>query len=211
MSSDKQILFEQIPVGTYRNFSYLVADRESKEAVIFDPAWEVPKLLQKLNDNSLTLKYIINTHSHFDHVEGNSLLQKSSGAKIVMSNKSPMKMDFGVGDGEELALGTSVKLKFIITPGHSEDSMCIIVNNFALITGDTLFIGECGRVDLPGGDASKLFESFEKIRNLDSRLVVYPGHDYGPSSSSSLGEQLQHNYTLVQRTREEFIKFMKES
>jgi hydroxyacylglutathione hydrolase len=209
-STTDQILFEQIPVGNYKNFSYLVADQESKEAVIFDPAWDVPKLLGRLDADSLRLTYIVNTHSHHDHIEGNSSLQKSTGAKIVASSKSQIKKDIGVQDGDEIDVGAFVKLKFLLTPGHSPDSMCIVVNDFALITGDTLFIGECGRVDLPGGDALELFDSFGKIRKLNSKLVVYPGHDYGRSRSSTLGEQLHENYTLLRRSRVEFVKFMNE-
>ncbi len=205
-----QIIFEQILVGSYKNFTYLVADPESKEAVIFDPAYDLPKLLRRLDADSLRLTYIVNTHSHHDHIEGNSFLQKTTGAKIVASNISQAKMDIGVQDGNEIDVGGRVKLKFLLTPGHSPDSMCIIVNDFALITGDTLFIGECGRVDLPGGDASELFDSFEKIRKLNPKLVVYPGHDYGRSRSTTLGEQLRDNYTLARRTREEFVKFMYE-
>lgn len=210
MSKDSEILIEQIPVGSYKNFSYLVADLKSKEAAIFDPAWDVPKLLNMLKENSLYLKYIVNTHSHLDHIEGNPSLQKTTRAKIVMSSKSLARKDLAVRDGEELTLGTNVRLKFLHTPGHSPESMCIIVNDIALITGDTLFIGECGRVDLPGGNASELFDSFEKLRSLDPMLIVYPGHDYGSKTSSTLEEQIRENYTLAKRTREAFIRFMSE-
>lgn len=99
-------------------------------------------------------------------------------------------------------------LKFIHTPGHSPESMCIQVNDRALITGDTLFIGECGRTDLPGGDASTLFDSFEKLRMLEPSLIIYPGHNYGNTPSSTLGEELKTNYTLAKRTRDEFVEFM---
>jgi hydroxyacylglutathione hydrolase len=117
--------------------------------------------------------------------------------------------DRAVADNYNLSIGDRITLKFIHTPGHSPESMCIQINDFALVTGDTLFIGECGRVDLPGGDANLLFDSFEKLRSLDRSLVVYPGHDYGDKPSSTLGEQLEKNYTLQKMTREEFVKFMR--
>ncbi len=206
--SNSQVFFEQVPVGAYRNFSYIVADLSRSDAAIFDPAWEIESLLSRLRDRNLQLKYIINTHAHLDHIQGNVELKRRTGAKIVMHQASLAMKDSGVVDREELSLGEEVRLKFIHTPGHSPESMCIQVNDFALITGDTLFIGECGRVDLPGGDASALFDSFEKLRQLDPSLIVYPGHDYGKSPSATLAEELKTNYTLAKMSREEFVKFM---
>jgi hydroxyacylglutathione hydrolase len=207
---ESNCLIDQIRVGNFKNFSYLVGDPNSKEAAVFDPAWELSKILNLLKINSLHLKFIINTHSHMDHIEGNTELQNLTGARIVMSFKSLAKKDIGVKDDQELILGNNVRLRFLVTPGHSPDSMCIQVNDIAVMTGDTLFIGECGRVDLPGGDASDLYESFERIRRLDPKLIVYPGHDYGLKPSSTLKEQLENNYTLVKREKQDFIRFMNE-
>ena len=184
-----------------------MGDQDSGLAVVIDPAWDVDILLSVLEKNKLSCKYIANTHAHFDHVEGNTQFQEKTGAKIIMHASSKLKKDLPVKDGDDLNLG-KIRMKFIHTPGHSPESMCIIVNDFALITGDTLFIGECGRVDLPGGDAGQLFESFQKLKKLDPHLIVYPGHDYGETRSSILGEQIQTNYTMAQRTKEEFIAFM---
>lgn len=205
------LVLVQIPVGTMANFSYIVGERKSGSAAAFDPAWEVPKLQKIIDDNNLRLEYIVNTHSHHDHVEGNHKLQDWSGAKIVASASSRGKKDIGIEhDGEELVIGEDLKLRFILTPGHSPESMCIVVNDYALITGDTLFIGECGRTDIPGGDSSKLYDSLEKIKSLNRALIVYPGHDYGTRPYSSLEEQTKNNYTLATRTRAEFVKFMSE-
>jgi len=202
-----RMYFEQIPVGSYRNFSYLAAEENSKEAAIFDPAFDVERLESRIVSNGFHLKYIINTHSHFDHIEGNPALSALTGAKIVMHESSLAKKDIGVKDGQTLNVG-NLTLKFIHTPGHSLESMCIVVDQTALITGDTLFIGECGRVDLPGGDPNALFDSFNKIRKLSPTLIVYPGHDYGKKPSNTLEDELKTNYTLAPRTREEFVKFM---
>lgn len=201
------IFLEQIPVGRYKNFSYIVGDKGLGFAVVFDPAWDIDLLLSVLEKNKLSCKFIVNTHAHFDHVEGNAQFQQKTGAKIIMHESSKLRKDLPVRDREDLNLG-KIRMKFIHTPGHSPESMCIMVNDFALITGDTLFIGECGRVDLPGGDAGQLFESFQKLRELDQNLIVYPGHDYGKTRSTSLAEQVRTNYTMAHRTKEEFNAFM---
>lgn len=205
---DETIFFEQIPVGSFKNFSYLVADKGSSAAVLIDPAWEIESLWSRIKSNGFHLQFIVNTHAHLDHIEGNQKMKERSGAKIVMHEASLAAADIKVKDGASLRIGNDLELHFIHTPGHSPESMCILVNDFALLTGDTLFIGECGRVDLPGGDPNALFDSFEKIRDLNPALVVYPGHDYGSVRHSKLGEQLESNYTLAPRSREDFVRFM---
>ncbi|MGH2637786.1 MAG: MBL fold metallo-hydrolase [Rhabdochlamydiaceae bacterium] len=205
---ENNFYFEQIPVGSYRNFAYVLGERETNEAAIFDPAWEVESLYSRIRNNEFTLKYIVNTHAHFDHIDGNVALKEKTGAQVIMHDTSRAMKDIGVKDGETLKLGNSISLRFIHTPGHSPESMCIVIDDYAILTGDTLFIGECGRVDLPGGDPSALYDSFDKIRKLDRNLMVYPGHDYGETRSSTLGEQVNLNYTMAKRSREEFIQFM---
>ncbi len=187
---NSSVKIDQVPVGQFKNFSYIVSDNETKDAIIFDPAFEVQRLIGTLNDRKLGLAFIVNTHSHFDHIEGNRELQDKTGAKIVMSSKSLARKDIAVNDGDRMKVGKNVTLSFLLTPGHSQESMCIVVNSLAVITGDTLFIGECGRVDLPGGNSSELFESFEKLRSLNPDLTVFPGHDYGPKPSTTLREQM---------------------
>ncbi len=211
MSTNKPseaVMILQLKVGDYKNFSYIVADAATGEAAVIDPAWEVQLILEKLKERNLNLKFIVNTHAHLDHIEGNASLSSVTGAKIVMHANSYAKKDIAVKDGGSLKVGKNAILHFIHTPGHSSESMCIIVNDIAIFTGDTLFVGECGRVDLPGGDANALYDSFEKLRSLDPKLALYPGHDYGNRPVSTLGEEIRSNYTLAKRTREEFVKFM---
>ena len=200
---------EQIPVGSYKNFSYIVADEKTKDAVIFDPAFDSERLLSILGKNGFHLRYIINTHAHLDHIEGNPRMASATGAKILMHESSLAKKDVAVKDGQLLEVG-QVHLRFVHTPGHSPESMCIVAGGTALLTGDTLFIGECGRVDLPGGDADALYDSFQKLRSLDPSLIVYPGHDYGKKKYDTLKEELATNYTLAPRSKEDFVKFMSE-
>ncbi len=190
-----------------QNFAYIIGDDKTKSAAIVDPAWEVDKLLSECKELGLNVSYVINTHSHHDHIEGNDAVVKGTGAKVIMYEKSPARKDVAVKDGDAISIGT-LKVKVIHTPGHCPDHICLLVNGVVL-TGDTLFVGECGRTDLAGGSASEMYESlFNKLMALEDSVQVYPGHDYGSKPSSTIGNERANNYTLKPRTKEEFIKFM---
>ena len=108
-----------------------------------------------------------------------------------------------------LRVGT-MEVKVLHTPGHSRDSVCYLVGK-KLFTGDTLFVGECGRTDMPGGDAGALYDSlFNRLLKLPDDIEVYPGHDYGARPTSTIGQERKTNYVLEPRTRAEFIEFMAE-
>jgi glyoxylase-like metal-dependent hydrolase (beta-lactamase superfamily II) len=201
------MIFKQIPVGTFQNFSYIIGDEETKTGAIIDPAWETDRLLRLNQQMGLKIHYIINTHSHSDHVQGNEQVAKRTGAKIVMHEQAPLRKDIAVKDGDVIEIG-SVNAKVIHTPGHCPDHICLLVNG-KLLTGDTLFVGECGRTDLAGGDPGQMYDSlFNKLLPLQDSIEVYPGHNYGAKSSSTIGYERKNNYTLKPRTREEFIQFM---
>jgi glyoxylase-like metal-dependent hydrolase (beta-lactamase superfamily II) len=113
-----------------------------------------------------------------------------------------------VDDGDIIHIG-SIPVKIIHTPGHTPDGICLLVDNQKLLTGDTLFVGECGRTDMPGGNSKNMYNSlFNKILKLNDDVEVYPGHDYGPKPSSTIGEEKRSNYTLEPRSLAEFIEFM---
>ena len=197
----------QIPVGPMQNFTYLIWDDETKEAAIIDPSWDLDKVLKEAEVRSLKIRYILNTHTHHDHCLGNEYVKKKTGAEIIGGKGAKAKLDRVVGDGEQIPLGHSY-ITVISTPGHSPDSLCYLFEQ-NLFTGDTLFVGECGRTDLPGGSAEDLYESlFNKILKLDDNIKVYPGHNYGPSPNSTIGYERKNNYTLKQRTKKEFVRFM---
>jgi glyoxylase-like metal-dependent hydrolase (beta-lactamase superfamily II) len=197
----------QIPVGPMQNFTYLIWDDETKEAAIIDPSWDLDKVLKEAKARSLKIRYILNTHTHHDHCLGNEYVKKKTGAETIGGKGAKVKIDKVVGDGEQIPLGQS-HIEVISTPGHSPDSICYLFQG-NLFTGDTLFVGECGRTDLPGGSAEDLYESlFNKILRLDDSIKVYPGHDYGFSPHSTIGYERKNNYTLKQRTKEEFVRFM---
>jgi glyoxylase-like metal-dependent hydrolase (beta-lactamase superfamily II) len=203
------MIFKQVLVGTFQNFAYIIGEPQTQQAALVDPAWEIDNLLSLCKAAGLSVSYVINTHSHHDHVQGNDAVVERTHAKVVAHRSSPVRKDIPVSDGDSVQIG-SLKVQVIHTPGHCPDHICLLVDGNVL-TGDTLFVGECGRTDLEGGDPGAMYESlFNKLMVLDDSTEVYPGHDYGPRPSSTIGEERRTNYTLKPRTKEEFIKFMAE-
>lgn len=197
----------QIPVGSMLNFSYIVYDEKNSIGAIIDPSWDLEKLLVFLEKNNITAKYIINTHTHFDHILGNDHISEITKAEIIQHEKSTQKKERSVVDHENISIG-ELNLEVLYTPGHSEDSICLIVNKKSIITGDTLFVGNCGRVDLPGSNPEKMYDSLSKVANLDDSLVVYPGHNYGSTPTSTILNEKTNNPMLNFKTKEAFLKYM---
>jgi hydroxyacylglutathione hydrolase len=198
----------QIAVGQMANFTYIIADDESGEAAIIDPSWNLEKIFQILRSNGWRAKYVINTHTHFDHVLGNEQLVEVTGAQIVQHKNSQLKKDISVSDGDTIEIG-AMRMQVLYTPGHSKDSVCLLLDNQFIFTGDTLFVGNCGRVDLPGSDAQEMYYSlFDRLARLDEKLVLYPGHNYGPTSVSTIGDEKKTNYVLQARSKQEFLELM---
>jgi glyoxylase-like metal-dependent hydrolase (beta-lactamase superfamily II) len=130
-----------------------------------------------------------------------------TGAKIIQHKASQLDKDIAISEGDVIKVG-SIEIKVVHTPGHSKDSICLITGGI-VFTGDTLFVGNCGRVDLPGSDPKEMYHSlFEKVARLDEKLVMYPGHNYGTSPTSTIGHEKKFNYVLQPRTQQEFLKFM---
>ncbi|SFM61970.1 MBL fold metallo-hydrolase [Thermodesulforhabdus norvegica] len=202
----------QIPAGEMEVFCYLVWDPATLEGVIIDPAGDADKLLELVKSKGITLKYIINTHAHSDHTVANEVIRSKTGAPIVMHaldddfcrdpenvawNRKlgfdpPAPADIRVEDGEELYIG-EVPVKFIHTPGHTPGACCILIEG-NLFTGDTLFVGAVGRTDIPGGSFETLLQSIkEKILTLPPETIIWPGHDYGDSPSSTVAREMETN------------------
>ena len=189
------------------NFTYIIADEETKEAAVVDSSYNADEIIRTIETQKLQLKYIINTHGHSDHTAGNPELQSIFGAKIVAHKQSKVHPDLSVDENEILNVG-KISVKIIYTPGHTDDSICLLVDDKKLFTGDTLFVGECGRTDFPGGNTKNMYESLNKLQKLNDNIKVYPGHDYGLKPSSTIGEEKKSNYTLQPRSLKEFIEFM---
>jgi hydroxyacylglutathione hydrolase len=182
------MIFKQIRSGGDRNFAYLIASGETKEAAIIDPAPDPLKVIDMVREERVEIKYIINTHSHYDHSSGNDkfgITEKGRSITFInCENGTVMK------DGDTLELGELI-LKFIRTPGHTRDSICVKVKG-KLITGDTLFVGKVGGT-YSKEDSKTEFVSLKKLMLLPADTEIWPGHDYGKKPSSTIGIEIQDN------------------
>ena len=201
------MIVHQIQVGNMQNFSYIVVDEDTNESIIIDPSWDLIELEMVIKENDLKIKYIVNTHHHFDHTIGNEAMAESTKAPIIQHENSELKHDITVQDGDVIEFGNS-KLKVLHTPGHSKDSICLIGDG-KIFSGDTLFVGNCGRIDLPGGSAKDLYHSlFDILYSLDDNLVLYSGHNYGHKETSTIGQEKITNMVMQKRTEQQFLDMM---
>jgi hydroxyacylglutathione hydrolase len=209
------MLIRQITVGGMGVCCYLVACEESREAALIDPGGDEERLLALCKEEGVTVKYLIGTHGHPDHVCGNARLKEATGARIVLHEAdaeffgqpeveqyfsmlglapSPPP-DQTVAHGDRLQIG-QVSLEVIHTPGHTPGGICLYSSPH-LFTGDTLFVGGVGRTDFPGGDSNQLLDSIGKrLFTLPPETVVWPGHGYG-GSRSTLAEEKKTNPFLA--------------
>ena len=220
--ADPEIYFRQLlagrqvathhPVaGQMANFMYLLGDPGSRQALIVDPAWDVESLLEVARQDDYTIAGALVTHYHPDHVggdlwgvqvEGVTRLLESEAVPLYVNKHEAegLKQVTGVADtdlkrvddGDSLDLG-ALSIGFLHTPGHTPGSQCFLVGD-RLVAGDTLFVQGCGRVDLPGGDADQMYYSLtQKLAKLPADTVLYPGHHYGPTETSTIGDELEQN------------------
>ena len=202
------MFFEQALIGQLANFGYLIGDPEAKVAAVIDPSFDARALQKAASENGYRIELIFNTHHHPDHCFDNERLANETSGKVAAHKLSRVRKDIVLEDGAIVPLG-DLGIKVVHTPGHSPDSCCFLVAG-RVFTGDCLFVGDCGRVDLPGSDIEQMYDSlFDKVRKMDDELVVCPGHHYGPTPTSTIGQEKRTNYTLQPRSREEFKAFMR--
>ena len=180
------MFIRQIKVGYMDVFSYIVGCPLTKEAAVIDPGGDVERIVSEAGREGYTIKFILNTHNHSDHTAGNNQLKELTGAKIAMSALDARKRDVDIRlDTESTFRVGEIDLRIFSTPGHTPGGVCFYAEG-NLFTGDTLFVGDSGRTDLPGGDRPSLGRSIRKLMELPEDTVVWPGHDYGPTPHSTI-------------------------
>lgn len=186
------MIVRQLRVGTMDVFTYIVGCEATKEAVVIDPGGEVERIMEEASRAGLQIKYIFNTHGHWDHTVGNDRLKRLTGASIVRHKKeSGSDIDIALVDEKPFQVGEIV-FKVFHTPGHTRGGVCLYAEG-QLFTGDTLFVGDSGRTDLEGGHRPTLGASIRRLMELPDDTVVWPGHDYGPTPNSTIGWEKRHN------------------
>ena len=210
------MFLKQMQVGHMAVFAYLVGDPATGEALVIDPAANIDGILAHAEKNNFKIQYIINTHGHVDHISGNTEMKSKTGAKIVIHEsdaemltstpamilrmfgaKQSPAADITVRDGDTISVG-SISLKVLHTPGHSPGSMSLFTDG-CVFTGDTLFVGGVGRTDLPGGSGQAMARSIQgKLCPLPDDTKVLPGHNYGGTPISTIGQEKKSNPFLRQ-------------
>jgi glyoxylase-like metal-dependent hydrolase (beta-lactamase superfamily II)/rhodanese-related sulfurtransferase len=201
------MLFEQIATGGCQ--SYLIGCEASRAAVLIDPELSrLDEYLGRIGQAGLHLRYVVDTHTHADHFSGSREIGKALNAPVVMHRFSPAPhAGLRLDDGDMLIAG-ELRLKALHTPGHTRDSICLLMDD-RVFTGDTLLIGGTGRTDLPTGDPHALYESlFEKLLTLPPQTLVFPAHDYKGRSHSTIEAEIADNPRLKTRDRTAFVAMM---
>jgi len=216
------MVFKQFYLGCLAHASYLIGAKS--EAAIVDPRRDVDEYIAEADKQGLAIRYVIETHLHADFVSGHRELAERTGATIVIGREANAEFPhLAVSDGDRLQLG-DITLDILATPGHTPESICILVGGQKVLTGDTLFIGDVGRPDLAAGAgytpeqmAAMLYDSLhEKLLKLDDAVEVYPAHGAGSlcgkniskETSSTIGQQRRFNYALQPMPKEEFVRMM---
>jgi glyoxylase-like metal-dependent hydrolase (beta-lactamase superfamily II) len=201
------INIETLSVGPMANCAYLVT--KDNDALLIDPAWDIDKIEQLLQNKKYTLCGVLFTHGHFDHVKSAQTLLEKHHLKgylhekdILLSGLDPVVLSTYSGD-KNLTIGP-FSIEILETPGHTEGCVCIRIED-ALFTGDTLFPGACGRVDLPTSNPRSMRDSLLRLSALPGDIRIFAGHSYGGNSTSTIAQEKQHNPFMRNAMRNEAL------
>ena len=208
--SSKSLVIKQYEIGPLNNFLYLLGCEATKEMAVVDPAWDAPFLCRQAQNMGYKITKVFLTHAHPDHVNGLDILLQQYNVPVYISKheapilRKSLKNLVDVSDKEKLTLG-HLSFDCLHTPGHSPGSQCFLSQG-QLICGDTLFIDGCGRCDLPGSDPKLMYNSlYNVISKLPDETILWPGHNYGPTPTDTIGHQKQTNPYLQCSSIQEFL------
>jgi hydroxyacylglutathione hydrolase len=217
------LYFKQIEVGPMHNYVYLIGSTETRKAAVVDAAWEIDEILRVVAQDEMEITHALVTHTHPDHVGGGfagmdiagaiELLDKSK-AKVVV-HKAEAEFIKGLSSSDIIKTDTGDKvdvggleIQLMHTPGHTPGSQCFLVDN-RVVSGDTLFIDACGRVDFPGGSPEQMYYSLtQKLMALPDNMILFPGHNYAPLKHATMGEQKKTNPYLQFSSLKHFVAAM---
>ncbi len=202
-------------LGPMDNFIYLIHDHQTQRAAVVDPAWNVGELTQTARQQQLQITDVLLTHTHYDHLNGLTPLLKDWDAQVHISKQEAEFIECKLSDNvvlhednDTILLGNT-KIKVWHMPGHTPGSVCYDLGEH-LITGDTLFVSGCGRCDLRGGDPAQLYYSLKKLAQFPPEILIYPGHNYGKTPTSTIREQLATNPFMHFNNRDNFVKYRRQ-
>jgi glyoxylase-like metal-dependent hydrolase (beta-lactamase superfamily II) len=188
------MIIKQLKLGVMDNFSYLVGCEQTRQALVVDPSANVKRILSEAEKMKLSIVLIVNTHGHGDHTAGSAELKALTGARIIIHSldaEALPEADIRWSDESDLKVG-ALAFRVFHTPGHTPGGICLYAEE-NLFTGDTLFVGDSGRTDLPGGHRPTLAASIRRLMQLPDATIVWPGHDYGPTRSSTIAWEKRNN------------------
>ncbi len=210
MALQDELILEQIQIGPMQNFTYLVGSKATREVAVVDPAWDIKGLLNLIDERGYTLNSSLITHYHPDHCGGSFGQNNVEGVAELLEQRpvksyvhkleaDGVKKVTGISDndivkvesGDTLKIG-DIEVEFLHTPGHTPGSQCFKIKQ-TLVSGDTLFIDGCGRVDLPGSNSEDMYYSIQKLAALPDETLLLPGHNYSSVPHATMGDTKKHN------------------
>ena len=203
---------KQLEIGPMENFVYFIGDKDTREVFVVDPAWQADTILDIARKEDLKIKGALISHYHFDHTNGIEELLQSVNCPVYVNKKDVPFMEYShdnikASDSGDKVKAGNVEIEMVHTPGHTPGSQCFHVRNH-LISGDTLFIGACGRTDLPGGDAQEMYMSLtQKLMKFDDSTILCPGHNYAEKPTTTMGSEKKTNPYLLCDSLQNFLRF----
>jgi glyoxylase-like metal-dependent hydrolase (beta-lactamase superfamily II) len=198
------LLIVQLDASEMDNFSYLVYCPETLQGAAVDPSMRPEILIREAQQRGVTLKFLLNTHGHQDHVAGNPQILAQGNVELAANPIDVPNPAIPLHEGSIIPLGHG-EIEVLHTPGHTPGSL-VFKSGHDIITGDTLFVSRCGRADLPGSNVENLYQSLQRLKSLPPETRIFPGHNYGPTPTSTIGWELENNDFIKCPDLPSFIK-----